>query len=196
MTETNREELRLHVEDADTARLVGGIQADEPGRFEELYVRYFDRVYSYLRIALRDADEAEAATQDAFILAADALRSYEPGGVPFRVWLLRIAHDAAGARLREARRSEPASRPAAGSVERIEDRRLLTWVGDLPPDHRQVIVLRYMLTLQYGEIATVLRCSPDAARRLHRQAIRLLRERALGAPPHRGDHVLARAGGR
>jgi len=180
----------LRQEDADTARLVARIQAGDRDLFNRMYLRYFDRVYAYLKITLRDGHEAEDATQDVFIKVFEALPAYERREVPFRAWLFRIVRNVAINRLRMgrrltveapeevARRSESKSEmPAPDSLRWIEDDQLLAWIEQLPLAQRQVIVLRYMLDHKAAEIATVVDRSPDAVRQLHQRAMRFLRER-------------------
>jgi RNA polymerase sigma-70 factor (ECF subfamily) len=177
-------------EDADTARLIGRLQAGDREQFSRLYLRYFDRVYAYLRISLRDAHEAEDTTQDVFIRVLEALPSYERREVPFRAWLFRIVRNAAINRMRQssrltletpdemARHTETSGdMPAADSLEWLEDHQLVAWIEQLPLAQRQVIVLRYMLELKGNEIATVLDRTPEAVRQLHQRAMRFLRQR-------------------
>jgi RNA polymerase sigma-70 factor (ECF subfamily) len=180
----------LEQEDVDTARLVSDLQAGDRDAFNALYLRYFDRVYAYLSIALQDAHEAEDATQDVFIRIMQALPSYERRSVPFRAWLFRIVRNDAINRIRQRRRLTPeapdevarlgeraAGMPAGESLDWLDDKRLLALIEQLPLAQRQVIVLRYMLELRAVEIATVLDRSPEAIRQLHQRAMRFLRQR-------------------
>ena len=64
---TRIEPATLEREDADTARLVPRFQAGETELFARLYERYFDRVYAYLHIVLKESHEVEDATQDVFM---------------------------------------------------------------------------------------------------------------------------------
>jgi hypothetical protein len=80
-------------EDADTARLVIRFQAGDEEAFAGLYVRYFNRVYVYLRTALNDPIEAEDAAQHVFMRVYEALPRYERRGQPFRGWLFRIVRN-------------------------------------------------------------------------------------------------------
>jgi RNA polymerase sigma-70 factor, ECF subfamily len=195
----------LQQEDADTARLVARLQAGDRELFSHLYLRYFDRVYAYLRISLRDAHEAEDTTQDVFIKVLEALPSYERREVPFRAWLFRIVRNAAINRLRKSerltleapeemtRRSEGRPEmPAPDSLDWLEDHHLVAWIEQLPLAQRQVIVLRYMLELNGSEIATVLDRSPDAVRQLHQRAMRFLRQRMTQQGPSRSSERRSR----
>src|SRR5687768_11673112 len=74
-------------EDVQVAELVKVIQAGGNGEaFSELYRTYFDRVYGYMRLILRDEHEAEDAAQQVFINVLKGIDSYEPLK-PFRAWL-------------------------------------------------------------------------------------------------------------
>lgn len=82
-------------EDADTARQIARFQSGDHEAFSVLYTRYFERVYAYLRVVLKDHHEAEDLTQDVFVRVLKALPSYERRSQPFRAWLFVIARNAA-----------------------------------------------------------------------------------------------------
>jgi RNA polymerase sigma-70 factor (ECF subfamily) len=81
------------LEDIDTARLVARVQAGSNAEFATLYTRYFDRVYGYLRVALRDQDEAEDAAQQVFLKVFERVHSYRRQRQPFRAWLFVIVRN-------------------------------------------------------------------------------------------------------
>jgi RNA polymerase sigma-70 factor, ECF subfamily len=182
------EPSQLKHEDADTARLVVRFQLGEREVFDRLYLRYFDRVYAYMKVTLQDASEAEDAAQDVFMRVLEALPRYERRAVPFRAWLFRIVRNCAINRLRQRKRlrlEEPADLEERADRSLITDGEASSWLGDrrllalveqLPLAQRQVIVLRYMMQFRFPEIATILERSPDAVRQLHQRALRFLRE--------------------
>jgi RNA polymerase sigma-70 factor (ECF subfamily) len=187
-------------EDIDTARLVARIQGGEQELFSQLYQRYFDRVYSYLRIVMRDDHEAEDGAQQVFLQVLNALPRYErQRGRPFRAWLFVIVRNYAIYQLRKHSRielSDPATMPeeasvvddeSPGSLGWISDRELLMFVERLPLAQRQVLVLRFMLDLTHKEIAEVLGRSPEDVRILSHRALHFLRDRltAIGREPER-----------
>jgi RNA polymerase sigma-70 factor (ECF subfamily) len=177
------------MEDAETARLVLRFQAGEREVFSELYLRYFDRVYLYLCIALHDDREAEDATQDVFMRVLGALDRYERRGRPFRAWLFTIVRNLALDRLRRRNRVElldPIELRDVADVGSGEDISALDWIADrelgalierLPASQRQVVVLRYMLDLGIQEIAQVMDLEPGHVGVLHHRAMKFLRER-------------------
>jgi RNA polymerase sigma-70 factor (ECF subfamily) len=182
-------------EDADTARVVTRIQAGDSDAFAVLYMRYFDRVYGYLRIALQDAHGAEDVAQQVFIRVLQALPRYERRRQPFRAWLFTIVRNAAINELRRHSRTDPVD-PARLSRWRdaeqpeddldalswITDRELLMLVERLPLAQRQVLVLRFMLGMTSTETAAVLGRGATDVRNLQLRALRFLRDRlaALG----------------
>jgi len=184
------------LEDADTARLVCRAQAGEREPLHVLYERYFDRVYRYVRMLVRDHDEAEDLCQETFIRALQSLDRYERRSMPFRAWLFRIARNAALHRLEKRRRLAPQrpedlhEQPASPEpiADTIADRRLVELVEQLPLPQRQVIFLRFCCDLDTLETAAVMGRTPDAARQLQARAMRELRRRigeiapALAAP--------------
>jgi RNA polymerase sigma-70 factor (ECF subfamily) len=205
-----------HAEDLDTARLVVRFQAGDQAAFTDLYVRYFDRAYGYMRVVLKDPHEAEDATQQVFLSALEALPRYElRGKAPVRAWLFTIFRNHAVSRLRGAAREdvvepaeidrqrdleEPNSAPggeALTSLDWVTDKDLVFLVERLPLAQRQVLLLRYQLALSGREIAEILDRTPEDVRKLQERATRFLRDRlvALGRAPRRsgsGTHDMLR----
>jgi RNA polymerase sigma-70 factor (ECF subfamily) len=189
-----------HSEDADTARLVTRIQAGDGDAFALLYLRYFDRVYSYLRLMLSNAHDAEDVAQRVFVRVLEALPRYERRSQPFRAWLFTLARNHALNELRDTKRIEltGVELPQAEAEETGEpdELRALEWISDqdlqvfisrLPLAQRQVLFLRYVVGLSSAETAAVLEQSLEAVRKHHSRAMRFLRDRlvALGRDPRR-----------
>jgi RNA polymerase sigma-70 factor, ECF subfamily len=187
-------------EDVDTARLVTRLQAGEDNAFELLYLRYFDRVYAYLRVSLRDAHEAEDATQQVFLKVYEALPRYQRREQPFRAWMFTIARNEAVDRLRKRgsvevedpmvlsrRRDSIADHDGLDALRWMSDSEMLLLIERLSPLQRQVLVLRYMLDLSCTEVAEVLGRSSESVRQLQHRALEFLRTRlhALGRQPAR-----------
>jgi RNA polymerase sigma-70 factor (ECF subfamily) len=193
-------------EDADSARLVTQIQLGQRELFAELYLRYFDRVYSYLRILLNDNHEAEDVTQQVFMKAFEALPRYEVrAGKPFRAWLFTIVRNDALGHLKKHSRLEVTDPAEVGRRREAHDSEeepsiTLDWISDsdlqlfierLPLAQRQVLMMRYMLDLPHAEIAAILDRTPNEVRKLQQRATRFLNDRltALGRAPRHGDRI-------
>jgi RNA polymerase sigma-70 factor (ECF subfamily) len=185
-------------EDADTARLVTRIQAGEGELFELLYLRYFNRVYSSLRLGLRDPHEAEDVTQQVFVNVLAALPRYELRGQPFRAWLFTIVRNQLMSSLRRRQRSEPAdsdeltARLDADAPDNAEDLHALSWISDpelllfierLPLPQQQVLLLRFGLDFSHAQIAEILGRSPSNVRALQSRAQHFLRHRLAALEP-------------
>jgi RNA polymerase sigma-70 factor (ECF subfamily) len=185
------------LEDRDTARLIGRLQAGDRGAFEAIYLRYFDRVYSYLRMLYASSHHAEDATQQVFVKLYEQIEHYERRSQPFRAWLFRIVRNYAISDLRRTGRlalvePEEANNSRDEPVEDRYDDEILGWLTDrelllfierLPLAQRQVLMLRYMLDLSNGEIATVMERSVDDVRQLHSRALAFLRSRLAALRP-------------
>ena len=175
---------------AESLRLVVRFQMSEPDAFRAIYERQFDGVYGYLLTALRDRHDAEDSAQEVFIRVLRALPQYEFRGTPFEAWLYRIVRNHT---LNVKQRSAPVSpadpasidmwrdhrelRLANASAASDADRDLLVFVERLPPSQRQVLVLRYMVGLDWADIATVLGRTSGAVRQLEQRALSYLRTR-------------------
>ena len=190
-----------HLEDLDTARLVIAFQAGDRARLDDLYLRYFDRVYSYLKLVLGEPHEAEDATQQVFLSVLKALPRYERRTQPFRAWLFVVVRNEGLSRLsgcghveivdpaEMSRRTEAngGEDSALEALDWISDKDLMFLIERLPLPQRQVLMLRYLADMRGPEIAAVLGRSQADVRMLQSRAQRYLRERlvALGRGPTR-----------
>jgi RNA polymerase sigma-70 factor (ECF subfamily) len=127
---------------------------------EALFRRHWPRAYRAAYLVVHDAAAAEDIAQEAFLAAVRALDRFD-GRRPFAPWLHRIvvnrAIDWARARaLRHELGDEPlthaAARPRTGGV----SEEVVAALAGLSPDHRAVIVLRYLLEYTPGEIGAIL----------------------------------------
>ena len=156
----------------------------DPDALRFLYLRYADNVYGYVCSIVRDEHEAEDVTQHIFAKLLVGLQRYEPRVVPFSAWILRVAHNAAIDHVR-SRRAVPleevrpldAADDSAGARERFADLRLA--LDALPPEQRDVLVLRFLVGLSPGEIAERLGRSEDAVHGLQHRGRRRLRSEML-----------------
>jgi RNA polymerase sigma-70 factor (ECF subfamily) len=184
------------LDDLDTSRLVTRVQSGDRDAFAAIYTRYFDRVYGYLRVVLRNPHNAEDAAQQVFADVIEALPSYERRAQPFRAWLFVIVRNRAVRLLSEGNRLEPVEsaelerhqedlapagdeESAASSLSWISDSDLMLFIERLPLPQRQVLTLRHLLDLSYRQIGAILDRREDDVRALNYRALRFLEQRLI-----------------
>jgi RNA polymerase sigma-70 factor (ECF subfamily) len=144
---------------ASDAALVRAAQGGSERAVEELFARHWPDAYRTALLIAHDRAAAEDIAQEAFVSALRALPRFDRAR-PLRPWLHRIvanrAIDWARARkLRAEVTAEALPEPAAPPVD--------LGLGDigpalarLTPEHRAVVVMRFLLDLTPGEIAAAL----------------------------------------
>jgi RNA polymerase sigma factor (sigma-70 family) len=146
--------------------------------FQLVLDRHRDEVHRFL-LAMAGPQEADDCFQETFL---SALRAYPrlDRSANVRAWLLTIAHrKAIDAHRSRTRRAIPVAEPDAGSAPGPEpaDEDLWARVRQLPPKQRTALGLRFVADLAHADIARVLGCSPEAARRsLHEGLTKLRKE--------------------
>jgi RNA polymerase sigma-70 factor, ECF subfamily len=169
----------LRVPPGDDERLLIEAAQRDPPRFAELYQQNFDRVYAFIARRARDRGESEDLTAEVFHHALANLARFEWRGVPFVVWLLRIARNALVDRWQRAAREgeEPAPEAGEGGIPVEVERRamLAELVGRLPRDQQRVIVERFVEQKSIQEIAQALGRTDGAVKQLQLRALASLR---------------------
>jgi RNA polymerase sigma-70 factor (ECF subfamily) len=143
------------------AALVREAQRGSSDALEELFRRHWRRAHRAAYLVVHDAAAAEDIAQEAFLSAIRALDRFDRRR-PFGPWLHRIAVNRAidFARAR-ALRGEGVLPPGAGAELEAAPRdgisdELMSALAELDPEHRAVIVLRYVLEYTPGEIGRML----------------------------------------
>ncbi|HEY1356580.1 MAG TPA: RNA polymerase sigma factor [Solirubrobacterales bacterium] len=142
--------------------MVAAAQGGSDAAIEELFRRHWPGTLRAAYLIVRDAAAAEDIAQEAFLSALGALDRFDRRR-PFAPWLHRIAVNRAidWSRARRARQEVAESDALLGSVnpiapadERVAVRdELDAALGTLSPEHRAMVVLRYLLEYTPGEIA-------------------------------------------
>jgi RNA polymerase sigma-70 factor (ECF subfamily) len=144
-----------------------------------LYLRYGEDIRRYVKCIVRDPHEAEDVTQSVFLKLMSVIQSYQPRGVPFGAWLLRVARNAAVDHVR-AKRTLPSAEIRAVDEGRdqaaFEHRESLkAALARVPYDQREVLVLRYVAGLPPREIADLLQKTDSSVNALQHRGRRALR---------------------
>ena len=166
--------------------LVLRCQARDEAAFAELVERYQPRLRYYLRKMLRAAPAADDALQDVWLSVFRAVPRLADAGA-FRAWVYRIARARAAREFRgrgphqPLGEAEPADEPADEDRFAAEDvERVHAALDELTPDHREVLVLRFVEGMTYDEAARVVGCPVGTVRsRLYhaKAALRAVLER-------------------
>lgn len=187
----------------ETAAWTGGSAEDElalsvhrceAGAFERLIDRFEPALFSYAHGILQNAFDAQEVVQDAMLRAHRALtRQYDEARVTslvLRPWLFRTVRNLSLNKRRSKVRAleRPLSEfddgrigpfvAAAGTeLERREQAEILRGaIALLPAGARELILLRFMEEMSYGEIAKTVGTSEAALRGRVFRALRLLRD--------------------
>lgn len=163
MTDARDLDARTRADAADVARARSG----DTAAFAALVRRHQDRVFGFILRMLDARDEALELTQDVFVKAWQALPGWRPEA-RFSTWLLQIARNAALDQLRRRRLiqfaplddgldvADTAPGPEARYASRQRQALLENALQQIAAEHREILLLREVEDLSYGELAAVL----------------------------------------
>lgn len=182
---------------SDETLMLAWAAGDLPS-FEQLYARHRARLYRYLLRQLRQPALADDVFQDVWQRVIAARGEWKPDA-SFATWLYRIAHN----RMTDHWRARPHRPPApANADERMaripdpntpertlsefEQRRTLQLALDqLPPEQREVLMLRLEQELTLEQIAAITGVGRETVKSRLRYAMDKLRGRLSDAAPER-----------
>lgn len=141
--------------------------------FEALVLRYQTPVYNLCLRMTGNPDDAADVAQEAFLKAWRNLSSFQFESA-FSTWLYRLTSNACLDFLRAKKRhatvsltaeddeaqimdvADPAPTPESTLLAQEESRAVAAAMAALEPEHRQILTLRVIQDLSYGEIAQIL----------------------------------------
>jgi RNA polymerase sigma-70 factor (ECF subfamily) len=177
----------------DEGALVAASKKGDLSAFNELTNRYERRIFRLTMNITQNREDAEDATQDAFMKAFQHLDNFE-GGSRFYTWLVRIAVNEALMRLRKRRPNVTSLDEPVATEEDLIPREIEDWgptpeqryarselnsiltsaIGELEPIFRTVFLLRDVEGLSTEETAEMLGVSVPAVKsRLLRSRLKL-----------------------
>ncbi len=178
----------------DEIALINSAQKGDLDSFNTLILHYQDSVFNTALRILGDEDQAQDATQEAFISAFQSIKSFRGGS--FKAWLMRTVTNACYDELRRQKRRpttplelETNDGEEINSPKWLEDKNMTPaqkaeadelehaiqhCLDDLPNEFRTVVVLADIQGMDYSEVATSVRVPLGTIKsRLARARLRL-----------------------
>lgn len=166
--------------------------------FKELLERYRDKIYTSIYLFVKDRDQADDIFQDVFIKIIDTLRKgkYNHEG-KFVQWAMRISYNMCVDNFRKSKRNTKISQTESFDIfnvlesgeDNMEQTLIKTQMHDkvrklvdrLPPEQREVVILRHYADMSFKEISQLTRVSINTA--LGRMRYALINMRKMAEEP-------------
>ncbi len=169
------EQRRLESRNEDTSLIQLALKGDQ-NAFAKLRHKYHDAIFNLIYRMIREKDEVEDLTQEAFIKAFASLSTFNDE-YAFSTWLYKIATNNCIDYIRRKKlQTFSIDKPIESKESDFKfelpdtsfepDQELITSqrkklledaINSLPPKYRQVIVMRHQEELEYQEIARILK---------------------------------------
>jgi RNA polymerase sigma-70 factor (ECF subfamily) len=183
----------------DEKNLITSLKQADPSAFDELIRRYSPKVYNLAKRMTRSAEDAEEICQDVFLSVYHNIKDFK-GDSAFSTWLYSITANACKMKLRKRKPEEllttegdlpelpeeyyqiatvayRSENPDRALLNQERNTRLEEAIAQLPPDHRQVLILRDIEGLPAEEVGKILNLSvPNVKVRLHRSRLMLRKQ--------------------
>ena len=164
--------------------------AGEAPAFEVIYSRHRGPLFRYMMRQVREHGTAEELYQDVWQKVISARQRYRPDA-KFSTWLYQIAHNRLADHWRALAHRPPPPEDAVERAEREPDpqtperqlsafeerRRLQLALEELPPDQREVVMLRLEQELSLEEIGEITGVGRETVKSRLRYAMDKLRQR-------------------
>ena len=174
-------EIAVPAQPDDAAEEVRRAKLRDEETWSAWYDRYYRVLYRYALARTGTREEAEDIAAQAFVRALEGIDRYDYRGRPVLAWLYRITHNLVADHNRRDRR-KPAIRLEDAPMHDLHDHgievsniELQDALARLKPDHREVLVLRFLVDLSHRETAAIMGKTEAAVYSLQVRAIDNLR---------------------
>ncbi len=169
--------------------LIARAKRGEIEAYGQIYERYLDLIFRYVRARVSDQRDAEDLTEQVFLRSFESLERYEDRGWPFSAFLYRVARNVVVDHYRLQKEhfstndfgdlEDPA--PAMEDTLVLSERmlELQRAMQELPPDYQEVIRLRILLELPTSTVAEWMGRKEGAIRVLLYRALKSLRQEVM-----------------
>ncbi len=170
----------MDVKSLNDHELITHYLAGEDRAFEELLGRHQQKIYTSIYLFTKDHSQAEDIFQEVFIKIIDTLRrgKYNHEG-KFLQWAMRISYNMCVDSFRRHKRrpqvgqtetfnifdvlQSPERNAEQGMIRSQTHDRIRSLVDALPPEQREVVILRHYADMSFKEIAKLTRVSINTA---------------------------------
>lgn len=175
------------MEEADLRGVVRRASRGDEEAAARLFDEYYPRVYRYAAARLGPGPTAEDAASETFAKVVREIERFKWRGAGFEGWLFRIARNAIVDIQRRAGREtlteelvEPREPSHDGSPEAVfagieTATELRAVLDELPPEQREVLLLRFGAGLDTNETGRAMGRNANAIRQLQLRALRNIR---------------------
>lgn len=178
------------MEKTDEELVVDHLSGDS-NAFALLVQRHLKGVYSFAARSIHD--EAEDIVQDTFLKVWKNLKKYKPRNAKFKTWLMRITRNTVIDYLRKKKSfvfsdfdghadinisniSDSEDLPDEIVARAHDALHIETLLKKLSPEYREVLLLRYMNQMTFGEIGEILDESINTVKSRHHRGLIKLRQ--------------------
>lgn len=157
--------------------------------FDELAGRYYGRALSIAQSRIFDQSLAQDAVQEALIRVVRQRNKYD--GRSFSTWFYTILRNVCTDFIRKEMRRKNrldalAAEPPSGDTPLPDNPSFEELTAGLPGPDRELLIYRYVQGLSFAEIADLMDCTEDAAKKRGQRALQKLRNRFV---PPGGDQT-------
>ncbi len=171
---------------AELDRLLTAIAGGDKDALGQLYHLTRGAVYAMALSVLKNAHDAQDATQDTFVRVWQRAEVYRSQGSPM-AWLLTVARNLARMRLRQSARQGELSEeewnaiPASAPAVTAEDKAVLQdALATLSDEERQIVLLHAASGLKHREIASMLKLPLSTVLSKYQRALGKLKSQLEG----------------
>jgi RNA polymerase sigma-70 factor, ECF subfamily len=170
-----------HQESYKAVEPIAALIALEPQAWNDLFERYFRKMYSFAYVRTGDTHLAEEIASEVFAAAARGISRYRDTGAPIGAWLYRIARNITADHVDKRAKRPLVSIDAIqletdGMARRVENAAdLARGIAELTREQQEVIALRFYSDCSLQEAAAALGKSVGAIKLLQHRALAALR---------------------
>lgn len=185
--------------DSQERALIARAVKRDPEAFSQLYVNYYDQVLRRVSSIVRNRNEAEDITSEAFLRAWNAISRFEPRDVSIVAWFSTIAERLAVKHMKNRRPSvavddvvlgAPQSHSPEARVEKASELATLqSALENLPDTQREIVAMHFLQELSFTEVGLATGKSVGTVRVIKHRALKTLRailtsrQEEQGQPP-------------
>jgi len=146
------------------------------GKFNKFYNLYKDEIFSYAYRILQNYDDAMDVVQEVFYKLYKNLSKIDENKV--KNWLFKVCHNLIIDIFRKQKKTYDIEE-FSESIEMKEKFDIEEFLKILPPNYREVIILKYIYNYQYSEISQILGINENTLKTWVRRAKEMLKRQTF-----------------